>query len=1406
MDIHQLYIKRFVFSLTCLLISLLFTTHHAFAASCQSNVASGNWSDAASWTSCNGSSPGQSSGDSVQIAAGHTITLDMTPTNDIEALTIASTGSLLMAADLTVAGDVQNNGTLALPSGGELTVDGNWSNSGTFIHNDGTVTFDSGDTLITGETTFCHLVLSLTSGKTFVLTDGSTVTVAGNFNRGSSGSMVTTANTNWIMDGSCDGGGTKSLLGSGAKHFYNFEVTAGATVDHSGSGNLNIDNNFTNSGVMTLSDDIKIGADFTNNGTFTSTDDVNFSGTSAMFGSGTTTFHDITVQGSDTLDANSHDFSVKGTFSTSSSGVFTGDSNTVSFNGTSAQQIAGAGTKNFNNVALDNANGLSLASTSLAVASTIEGRLTFLDGQFDVNGEILQFGLNGTVSGSTDSNYLIADCTGAVRKRMDDSNKGFSFPIGDDTSDYSSLELTFTSGTFSASAYVNACVTDSKHPNNTASSNFLTRYWTIDSSGITSANADLTLNYLDADVNGSELDYIGGRYDGSWHVDTDAVDAATNTLTFEALSAFGDFSAGDATLPITLAYFQSELDEDGLDVAWETATEIETLGFNLYAERGITRTKLNDALIPATGYSSLTPQAYRFSIPSVLIDALILEEVSQYNSQQFGPFRIGETVGRSVELERIDWDAINAEHLQQATEHTSQAALEIQQQLVQLRQGVRAMDGMRLARLGVEADGIYRVAHADLLTMGVDLEGVASAELALLNQNQPVPISVSGGAIWNHNSAIEFFGTALNTLYTKENVYWLHLDGRLAVRMDTDLSTPKGLPAPYFMATVELAENLRYDTTNWGDDPWYMDRLIAINGPVSIQYALEVDQYAPATEPASITLELFADTLFDTEPDHHVQLISAETIHIDATFNGLAAHTFTATLPTIQNGTNIVTVTLPHDLGVPYDVIGIEALRLHYPRGFVAVNDQLDFVSDKSAFTITDLTSDQLRAYRIGGSTVTQLQQIGVASDGGTYSATFAGSGEPDRYWVTTDAAISIPNLQPAPQHVDLLSIGSADYLMIAHANFIEALTPLVKHHEAAGLEVKVVDVADVFDQFSAGIFGPQAIKDYIAHAEAQLGTRYVLLVGSDTYDYHDYLDLGSISFIPSFYRSNGNMVKWGPSDPYFADTNDDGHPNVALGRFPVRNSAELTTIISKTLLYGEPNAIAKRAIFTSDTGYSGASNQIQAKIPDFLVATGDLDNSVVNENRALLIEQINRGVAFASYFGHSSPTLWSWQKLFSSADVATLTNTQHPTLFLQYGCWNTYYVQPNYNSLAHQLMGAGPQGAAAVLGGTTLTHPLTDQLLGEAMTVYLVDHEMTIGDALQQAKKDIAQSHPHLIDAQVGYTILGDPALRLPELVPTSAISLAQLRIEPTQVHFSLLLLTLLLLVSTVAVYRRRA
>jgi len=95
-----------------------------------------------------------------------------------------------------------------------------------------------------------------------------------------------------------------------------------------------------------------------------------------------------------------------------------------------------------------------------------------------------------------------------------------------------------------------------------------------------------------------------------------------------------------------------------------------------------------------------------------------------------------------------------------------------------------------------------------------------------------------------------------------------------------------------------------------------------------------------------------------------------------------------------------------------------------------------------------------------------------------------------------------------------------------------------------------------------------------------------------------------------------------------------------------------------------------------------------------------------------------------------------------------------------QYGCWNTYYVSPNANTLSHKLL-LGENGAAAVTGATALSNAVAEAKLGELIVPAMVSGK-TIGEAMQESKEALALTDPGLVDVQLGWTILGAPWLEV--------------------------------------------
>ncbi|MCF6301546.1 MAG: C25 family cysteine peptidase, partial [Proteobacteria bacterium] len=272
-------------------------------------------------------------------------------------------------------------------------------------------------------------------------------------------------------------------------------------------------------------------------------------------------------------------------------------------------------------------------------------------------------------------------------------------------------------------------------------------------------------------------------------------------------------------------------------------------------------------------------------------------------------------------------------------------------------------------------------------------------------------------------------------------------------------------------------------------------------------------------------------------------------------------------------------------------------------------------------------------------------------------------------------------------------------------------------------------------------------------------------------YDYHNILGLNAISYIPTIYAATDDLISYAPVDAKYADIDNDNIPDIALGRLPVRTEADLTVMLNKIYAYDQKD-YAKTALISADEydtsqGYSFTSdaNQIINSLPldwqnNLTLAYMDADG--LNLAQSKIINGINAGVALTSFVGHSGTRAWSFSRLLKNSHVNALINSDKPTLVTQWGCWNTYFVSPQENTMAHAFMLNPNGGAVASLGASTLTKAATERALSQLFIENLINKQQTLGEAVKNAKIQLSQSQPDALDVILGWNIMGDPTIKL--------------------------------------------
>jgi hypothetical protein len=341
-----------------------------------------------------------------------------------------------------------------------------------------------------------------------------------------------------------------------------------------------------------------------------------------------------------------------------------------------------------------------------------------------------------------------------------------------------------------------------------------------------------------------------------------------------------------------------------------------------------------------------------------------------------------------------------------------------------------------------------------------------------------------------------------------------------------------------------------------------------------------------------------------------------------------------------------------------------------------------------------------------------------------------------------------------------------ADMLIIARREFFDAMDPLRALRESQGLRVRMVDITDIFDEFGNGEATPQAIRDFLLFATTTWKKKpsFVLFAGQGSLDPRNHLGFGDSDIVPTKLIDTGLMET--ASDDWFVDFNDDGVPELAVGRLPFRTQNEAATMVSKILSY-ERSRPANEALLVSDVNdgfdFEAANGLVRETLPTSLTITR-IDRGRVEAAAAKtsLIDALNRGPKIVNYVGHGSVNLWSGN-LFTNDDARGLTNADHLSLFVMMTCLNGYFQDAALDSLAEALLKAEHGGAVAVWTSSGMTGPVAQAVINQQLykllfgSAGLDGRAPRLGEAVVRAKATTDDA-----DVRRTWVLLGDPAMTI--------------------------------------------
>jgi hypothetical protein len=694
-----------------------------------------------------------------------------------------------------------------------------------------------------------------------------------------------------------------------------------------------------------------------------------------------------------------------------------------------------------------------------------------------------------------------------------------------------------------------------------------------------------------------------------------------------------------------------------------------------------------------------------------------------------------------------------------------------------------------VVKIVIAADGIYEVPAGVLEEAGVDLASVRPEDLTLTSGGQPAPFLLAGQG---RRRSLQFYGQGLGPAsYDGRNVY------RLSSQAPSQASEPRttlipvrpaalapGLnPTPVVSTTLHVEEQKQYQS-QVGDagDRWFWQPLLA---PSEVELHIEARHVAAGE--SELRLRVWGRSSAQANPDHHLLLHLNGARVAESTWDGMGAHVITATVPAgiLREGDNRLTIKAPGDTGAKADSLLVDWLEISYPRELVLDGASLAFSGLAPGFVVRippNAGANSLLLWDITDpAKPVALTGYDIEGD----RLTFASDNTRRRFLVAARTNLLQPQTIIPGTGPDLRDWpGGADMIIVTVPQFRRSLEPLVAARRAAGLRVAVVDVSAVYDTFSDGRAGPEAIRKLVRHALLHWkppAPRFLLLAGDASYDPRGYLQGSEADLVPTQTVAT-TFTGWTASDVWYAlpeDITEGGQaatgldPLLAVGRFPAQTVEQMDAMVSKTLAYEREQLAApwsRSALFLVDNDdpvFAVVARRFADAIrttatPEILPLVGD-----GSQARERLLQALDEGVGLLGYFGHGSMTLWAQEKTFSVEDVSRLNNRNRLPIVFTVTCLSGLFNHPTATSLGEALLRAGNGGAVAALvpssaGGLPDQRFLADGLARSLAELRGQDQKngVTLGEAVRRAQASLPGESAGAREMGLTFNLLGDPSL----------------------------------------------
>lgn len=502
---------------------------------------------------------------------------------------------------------------------------------------------------------------------------------------------------------------------------------------------------------------------------------------------------------------------------------------------------------------------------------------------------------------------------------------------------------------------------------------------------------------------------------------------------------------------------------------------------------------------------------------------------------------------------------------------------------------------------------------------------------------------------------------------------------------------------------------------------------------------------------------------------------------------------------TLKDGRNTINLVSPGENEL--DLIMLNWFEIDYWRTYEATGNVLPFsitllpddltgiIYSDFKVNLKNFTNPNIEIYGIDGTRYVGLFPIEDEDNPGIYNVDFqskriSGVGQqPPELNPTTQYIALTRDKYLKPETIikdtpsDLRSIhNGADYIIITDTEFIRDVQPLANFRSQQGLQTKIVDVEDIYDEFNHGISNPYAVRDFLKYTYENWQSpapTYVLLFG-------DTNPKERTSFVPTIQIQVPGYGSSASDHQFVSIRGSDSYPDMLVGRVPATNSVDARIFVERAINYESTAKVGpwhKRILmlagsdedFHVQTDSLIHENHLNDKYETkqiYAPATAEeeltLGEGITPVGRQV-INGFNDGASLVNYVGHGGGGRWASSRMMDLEDPhKNLTNIAQLPFVISMTCFTGEFDSPS-GCLAEELLRSESGGAIGVIGGTSIGLLIQDHILNiEIFEVIFNDNEKHLGAIIAEAKTQFLINSPGYLDLAEVFTLFGDPATSL--------------------------------------------